>query len=243
MQCVPEKAQALQGHPAHKGQVIRKAALHPRALRCLLRMGHKGREGRMLHPDNAVVRAAGDHPHAVLLRGQHRFDVQPFGLSGDLHPNLRPQRLGFLQLGRGHGMQGVHARVAVPGGNPKGHAQVNPALIRAGNAHAHGVLEQIRIQPRGKARHAAPGMPAGSGGVQGNGGGLGTAGGFSQHSGDLPQKHIVVHGLHPLSFASLLDIIRPGGRLFLLFRHSSRDAPAGRAGHSLTVQAEPAKSP
>ena len=91
-----------------------------------------------------------------------------FPAVADFDFHAAAQCLCCCQLLRRHRVQRVHARVRVARRDAQRHTQVHAALIRARNTHAHGVFEQVRIQPRRHLRDSPPRRLARRRRVEGN---------------------------------------------------------------------------
>ena len=147
-QGVAEERQFIQRNRVRKGDKFRQRPAVRAAFLHRFLLGRRFGKRRMFDKGDMIVRTHRDHTNRVAVRSQNRFNIQSAHAVDDFDFHAAAQCLCCRQLLRRHRVQRVHARVRIARRDAQRHTQVHAALIRARNTHAHGVFEQVRIQPR-----------------------------------------------------------------------------------------------
>ena len=102
----------------------------------------------MFYAHDVGVMVEREHAHRVAVRLEDGFNEQAGHVLAGLHfhPSGGHQRLGRVHGLRRNALEHAQKRVWVAARRAHGGAQRHAALVRPGNAHAHGVFVEIGIQ-------------------------------------------------------------------------------------------------
>ena len=170
---VLQKRQLLRRHAPRKGDHLRQRAaadevigIGVAALALHIRF-----KRRMVDAHDVRVGLQRQHAHRVPVRREHGLHEQPVHVLARAHLHLASgdHRLRLRKRFRRHMVEHAHARRRIACRHAHRRAQRDAALIRAGNAHAHGVLIEVVVQRDRQALHLAHGIRSGRRRVQRDG--------------------------------------------------------------------------